>query len=128
VNLGLFTRAEHGDDAEWAAGRAARAFARLYRPHEPGGGLREALEHLKAEGLVPRDVLPPWVERVGEGTYRGCVKVGGEWVATAVVADAWEAYAAAGAVLAGGPVRRASRAPDPAPPRRVTLADHFPAA
>lgn len=62
VNLGLFTRSEWGsaDEAEWAAGRAAREFVRRL---QPGRDLCDVLDELKRLRLIPRSVLPTWVRR-----------------------------------------------------------------
>ena len=96
LNLGLFTveKWEDRKDAEWAAGRASKAFRAFYRPHVAGHGLRETLEHLKSRNLIPANVLPPRVRKVADG-YIGFARFSKlkRVVETAVFACPWEAYA-----------------------------------
>jgi hypothetical protein len=61
LNLGLFTRAEHGDDAEWAAAQTSKAFMREWRP---GRTVGEAVDALKRAGRVPCHVEVPAGQRI----------------------------------------------------------------
>lgn len=68
VNLGLFTAAGWGtmDEAEWAAGRAAREYVRRYRAgRDPWDVVRE----LQGLHYVPPGVLPRWVYRRPDGAF-----------------------------------------------------------
>jgi len=61
LNLGLFSEAEHGASAEWAAAQVARAFVKLW---VPGRTVAEAVELLKrsprrAERCRPDLTAPP---------------------------------------------------------------------
>lgn len=59
LNLGLFTTADHGDKAEWAAAQVSKAFYRLWCV--PGRTVAEAVELLKREPKA-RDRCRPDLE------------------------------------------------------------------
>jgi hypothetical protein len=116
VNLGLFTSHEHGEHREWAAARAAKEFRRLYRPHEPGHGLRETIERLKTIDFIPDSVLPPRVVQKQDGSYHAEAKRGGELLRTTCYRDPWDAHAAMMRILT---VRFVTLLDFVRPPRKV---------
>lgn len=113
LNLGLFTVAEWESpvDAEWAAGRASRAFDDLYDEGH-GLSLRKTLEKLKRDEMIPDHVLPPRVKADREGRYFGRVRLlkANRIVETPSFDDAWAAYDAICSALAREFPRPATRA------------------
>lgn len=73
VNLGLYTRADWGssEEAEWAAGRAAKEFVRR---NLPGRDLCDVLDSLKADRLVPAILMPTWVFARPDGRFGAKVR------------------------------------------------------
>jgi len=68
LNLGYFTADDHGDLAEWAAGRAWREFDRLHG--SLGWSVADAFAELRRSGVVPRDCESLYAER-GAGRATG---------------------------------------------------------
>lgn len=64
LNLGLFTKSEHGDQAEWAAAQVAKAFRREWRPGRSVGEVVELLKRApKLRERVPANVVVPARQR-----------------------------------------------------------------
>jgi len=70
LNLGLFTSGDHGDDAEWAAGRAWREFDKRWVA-DPVTRVMPSpwsvVVELRRKGYVPSSLVPPWVYAVPGG-------------------------------------------------------------